>query len=140
MLAAGKLRMAAGAGAGAGSVSITDQSLSSGGAGLQEITYQASSAGTIRRIRNSDPTTLETWLLSGSASSYEIRATLAGGDALSSGVLGSWLGLGSTREWTQLAGGIGEGFSSLLTIEIRLAASPFTVLDTASVTLTATSF
>lgn len=123
-----------------GMVSITDQSLSSGGAGSQEITYQASSAGTIHRIRNSNPTTLETWLLSGSASSYEIRATLAGGDALSSGVLGSWLGLGSTREWTQSAGGSGDGFSSLLTIEIRLAASPFTVLDTASVTLTATSF
>lgn len=121
-------------------VSITDRSIGSSGFGSQTVTYQATLGGLIRKSQNAAYTTLETWLQSGSAADYEIRATLAGGDALASGTMNTWLGLGTTREWSQEAIGSGEAWSSSVTIEIRLAASPFTVLDTATITLTAISF
>ena len=121
-------------------VSITDRSIGSNGFGSQTAAYQATNGGLIRRGDNGVYTTLETWLLSGSASDYDIRATLMGGDALASGTVGSWLNLATTREWTQAAISSGEAWSSSVQIELRLAASPFTVLDTATVSITAISF
>lgn len=46
-------------------------------------------------LESSDPSGLSnTWLLSGAASAYEVRATLNSG-SVSSGTTGSWLSMGS---------------------------------------------
>lgn len=115
-------------------VNISNQSITKTGAGTQTVSYRLNSSGIAEQSKNGAYTTLETWLYSGAASTYEVRATLSSGDALSSGTLGTWQGLGTSREWTQQATA-GNSFTSNLLIEIRLAASPFTVLDSASVTL-----
>lgn len=75
-----------------------------------------------------------TWLLSGSASDYDARATLVSG-AVSSGTLNTWLNLGTTRSWTRTQTVAGSS-AVTLQIEIRLAATG-TVLATAQTTLTA---
>lgn len=69
------------------------------------------------------------WLVSGSASSYEVRATLNSG-SLTSGTTGTWLNLGTSRGWA-IAGTDGD---ASLTIEIR-DASTLTVLDSANINL-----
>jgi hypothetical protein len=76
------------------------------------------------------------WLLSGSASAYEVQATLVSGTT-PSGTLGSWLGLGTTRTWT-LASSDGYLTCTLL-IEIRNATT-LAVLDTATVVIQAESY
>lgn len=43
---------------------------------------------------------LYAWLLSGSASSYDIRVTQVGGIAPTGSPVGTWLPLSSTREWS----------------------------------------
>lgn len=40
-----------------------------------------------------------TWLISGAASDYDVRATLNSG-ALSTGTVGAWLNLGTSRNWS----------------------------------------
>lgn len=66
---------------------------------------------------------------------YECRVTVTSG-TLSSGTSGSWLSLGSTQTWTRTRSGIGSN-AVTFTVEIR-DANTLTVLDTATVTLTAT--
>jgi hypothetical protein len=71
------------------------------------------------------------------SSNYEVRSTHVSGTNI--GGHGTWLGLGSNRIWAQTVGG-GQGdefFTSVFDIEIRLAASPFTVVGTARITLAA---
>ena len=76
------------------------------------------------------------WKLTGAASSdYEARVTLTTG-TLTSGTTGSWLGLGTSREWTVERTSVGLKYCSFIT-EIRLTASPFTVLATVTIDLTA---
>ena len=75
-----------------------------------------------------------TWLLSGSASDYEVRATVVSG-SVTSGTLNTWLGLGTTRTWTRTRTTVGSS-AVTLQIEIRLAATG-TVIATAQTTLTA---
>lgn len=119
-------------------VSITNRNISLFNLGSASVTYQLTSTGLARKSENGSYTTLETWLNTGLSSDYEVRATLSSGDALFSGTTGSWLNLATSREWEQAASS-GDPFSSTLTVEIRMAASPFTVLDTATITLTAIS-
>lgn len=69
------------------------------------------------------------------ANLYEARATLNSG-AVSSGTTGSWLALTSTRTWTVTRSVIGTA-SANLTIEIRLAGGPGTILASATVSMTA---
>lgn len=59
------------------------------------------------------------WLLSGSASSYEIRATLSSqsGMASQTGTYGSWLALSSSQSWSFTAN-TGSG-SAIIQLEIR---------------------
>lgn len=61
-----------------------------------------------------------TWS-TGTASSYDARATVLDG-ALSSGIVGSWLNLGTTRGWDVLQNTVGTS-SARLTIEIRNAST-----------------
>ena len=64
---------------------------------------------------------------------YEVRATVVRG-GVSSGTTGSWLSLGTTREWTLTRNT--AGFATVeLTIEIRLIGGPGTILATGTVDL-----
>lgn len=75
------------------------------------------------------------WLLSGSASQFEIRATLVSGYVPET--TGSWLALSSTREWS--CTDATQDFSpeeAVLTLEIRRVGTT-TVLASANWTLTA---
>lgn len=76
-----------------------------------------------------------TWLLSGSASNYEVRLTLTSGTI--SGTTGTWLSLGTSRTWSNTANP-GTGFYYVLregigTLEIR---DSVTTAILASTTLT----
>jgi hypothetical protein len=74
------------------------------------------------------------WVIpNGSASLYEVRATLNSG-SLTTGTTGSWLSLGTTREWTLTRSTAGISAVSL-TIDIRLIGGPGTILATAPVNL-----
>jgi hypothetical protein len=85
------------------------------------------------------------WLVGGTASDYEVRATLVGTIGVppgsTSGTFGSWLSLGTTRLWyvevTEF--GIGTSTAELeMTVEIRDAATQ-TVQATATINLEARS-
>lgn len=76
------------------------------------------------------------WLLSGSNSDYEVRATENVG-TVTSGTVGSWLALSSNREWIITATSLVVEYNSCeLLIEIRLV-STGVVQDSAVITLTA---
>lgn len=77
------------------------------------------------------------WLITGSNSDYECRATKVSGSTPTTGTIGSWESLGSDRAWTLAVPTSGTRYS-VLTIEIR-AASTEVVLVTATVELTAES-
>lgn len=78
-----------------------------------------------------------TWMAGGTASEYEARWTTTSG-ALSSGTASTWLNLGTTRAWGRNETRNGYYSSSVTgTFEVRMAASPYTVLSTTTVTMTA---
>ena len=79
--------------------------------------------------------TIAPWLLRGSNSDFEVRATLNSG-SLSTGTTGSWLALTSTATWTVAQTVVGVKAANL-TIEIRDATS-LVVLASATVILSAT--
>lgn len=88
-------------------------------------------------VYNHNNTLLEGWLVSGTAAGHEARATLVSGDALFSGVVGTWQALGTSRSWSQRAT-VGQTKTSQLLIEIRNA-STLVVQDDATINLTASS-
>lgn len=77
-----------------------------------------------------------TWRVGGNASDYECYLSGTGTTPTGS-ALNTWLGLLSTRSWSLSAVDDSKTFSG--TIQVRLAASPFTVIDSASVFLEVTS-
>lgn len=128
-------------GGGGSSVSIDDQSISHtvNDGGTAQAGYVIDSDGQAYRNRGSVLTSIETWLDSGVNSDYEVRATLASGDT-PTGTLNTWQACTSDRSWLVSAtGGGGVSTTCTLTIELRDAASPNTVRDSASISLTATS-
>jgi hypothetical protein len=74
-----------------------------------------------------------TWMNGGTGADYEARATLVSG-TLTSGTTGTWLALSTSRTW-QRNSPVSGVLTAQITLEIRLAASPFTVLTSSSVTL-----
>ncbi len=82
------------------------------------------------------PSSPYAWLTNGTASNYEVKATITAG-TFSTGTSGSWLALSSARSWTVARTSLGSK-SCTATFEIRAIADPSTILDTASITLTAT--
>ena len=56
-------------------------------------------SGAAERKKGTSYTTLYTWLLSGRAGDYEVRASSFSGDALASGTLNTWQALSTSREW-----------------------------------------
>lgn len=79
----------------------------------------------------------ENWIrpTSAAGNAYEARATVTSG-SLTSGTTGTWLALGTSRQWTLSTIFVGT-VSCVFTIEIRNATS-LTILSTATITLTAT--
>lgn len=71
----------------------------------------------------------------GLTSDYEVLATLISG-SLSTGIVGSWLNLGTSRIWTLNAAPAGTYLSAQLQLQIRNA-STLTVYTTSNLTLTA---
>lgn len=126
------LMMGSGASGGSASASITNQTINSIQLSTATAGYRLNSAGTAQRLVQASYTTLETWLVSGTASQFEVRVTPTG-DALSTGTTGSWLALSSDREWTLVQASVAAKSTSLL-VEIRNASSG-AVLDSATVTL-----
>lgn len=60
-----------------------------------------------------------TWLLSGAAGDYEIRAALSSGTTPTAGpAMGAWSNLGTTREWS-LSRSIVGAVSCVLAVDIR---------------------
>lgn len=89
------------------------------GSGVQTATYRIDSDGYIYHLENSSPTVQYQWNQSGNAASdYEVYAAVASGTI--SGTAGSWVGLGTDRDWsvTDLIAD-GEGKFGTLDIQIR---------------------
>lgn len=128
-----------GSGGGVGSVSITDQNIIEGGVGVRTCTYRLNTSGAVQRDKTGSVATLETWLLSGASSDYDARVTIISGSFFS-GTAGAWLNLGSTRDWT-IRRAVGGTFAeTIFTVEIRQAAAPNTVLDSATIDLYVESY
>jgi hypothetical protein len=70
-----------------------------------------------------------TWLVAGTASDYEIRLTTQSG-TLSTGTADTWLSLGSQQSWSTYRDTVGLNLYEGDKLEIRMAASPFTVMAT----------
>jgi hypothetical protein len=106
--------------------------------GSATATYTIDNDGT---VRNHNGTNLETWLggAGGIASNYEVRATLTSGTTPTSGTLGSWLGCGTDRSWSNTNNAQdGSVVTSTILVEIREAATG-TVKDNASIVINADS-
>ena len=113
---------------------ITDQSITSlGPTGTYTAGYRLNTSGIAESRVQAAYSTIETWLVVGAASDYEVRATLVTGDALSSGVVGTWQTLSTSHEWLILS--TTPNKLSELLIEIRTTAG--VVVDSATVTLAA---
>ena len=85
-----------------------------------------------------EPLAETSWLSGDVASNYDIRVTPTSGTYSSgSASTGTWLNLGTNRSWNVVRTSPGPAKACTATFEIRMAASPFTVLDTETITLTA---
>ena len=122
-------------GGGGGTVSISNLTVSKTVIGsAATAAYRIDNDGT---VKNHDLTTLETWLISGLASDYEVRATLTSGTTPTAGTMGSWLNCGTDRTWSNTDNTAnGVSVTSTMLIEIRDVATS-TVQDNASVTVEA---
>lgn len=97
--------------------------------------YELNSDGTVKAMQNGAVTTLETWRGVGASGSYESRVTMVSGTP-TSGSVGVWEVLSTSRLWDVFrTGTLGEK-SCTFTVEIRDAAMGI-VLDTATVNLSA---
>ena len=125
-------------------VSISNQTLYELGNGDVYTEYWIDSLGAVSKnsgdtVSGADPTFgLETWLLSGASSDYDVRFTLLSGTpGTGSAATGVWLNLGTTRSMRAEAG-TGSSSTVSVTVEIRQV-STGTILDTATVDITAES-
>lgn len=121
------------------SAAISNQTIQTMGSGTQTALYRLNSSGIVQEVLNGSPNTLETWLLSGTASLYEARATVTVG-SLSGGTTGSWLNLGTTRDFWVTETVIEATKSATMTVELRLAANPGTIISTETIELLASVF
>lgn len=97
-------------------------------------TYALTNGGDVQTNAGS----IGSWITPTSAAGagYDVRLTYVSGDTITSGTAGSWLSLGTTRNWglsTTIVGTV----SGVYTAEIRNA-STLAVLDSATITFTAT--
>jgi hypothetical protein len=116
----------------AATVQLSNQTITKISKTTSTATYQITSDGT---VRNQASTVLEAWLTGGSASNYEVRATVTTG-SINSGTTGSWLSCSSNRAWSITNSDPDTNASAVLLIEIRDSATQ-TVRASASITLIA---
>jgi hypothetical protein len=123
-------------------ISITDQSISDATTDpvIPQAGYRLSSNGKVYEVTTSGGATeLETWCTpTAQASNYEALATIVSG-SLTSGTTGSWLALSTTRDWYLEEYSIDNTSACQFTVQIRRVGTA-TVLDTATIDLTATLF
>jgi hypothetical protein len=117
-----------------GAVAISGHEISDFAVGSATAGLTLTSTGLVPGLRNFTWNTLETWLFSGAAADYEVRVTDTMG-LLTSGPVGTWEALNTNPTWYLTDNLPGNSVSAPLTVEIRLATAPFTVLDTATITL-----
>lgn len=90
----------------------------------------------LEQTTTTGPTDYGDWISpKDSFSNYEVRATATSG-SVSSGTVGSWLSLGTSRTWSRTQSSVGTSSVQLL-IEIRHALTQI-VRASATITLTAT--
>lgn len=77
-----------------------------------------------------------TWLVSGSASSFQVRVTVLSGTTPGGDGAGSWLSLSTSRAWSLFQSGEGVKSATML-VEIRLI-STLVVVGSATVEMRAT--
>jgi len=78
-----------------------------------------------------------TWMSGGSGSDYDAMMTTVSG-TLTTGTAGTWQNLGTSRTWGRNETRNGNYTSTYVgTLQVRMAASPYTVLSTTTVTLEA---
>lgn len=95
--------------------------------------YRLNSSGVVEQRMGGSYSTLETWLGAYTNSGYEVRATLLSG-TIGIGTFGSWLNLGTSREWATTST---SGFlAGEMLIEIRNATT-LVVVDSANIQLEA---
>lgn len=101
-------------------------------------TYRLENTGDVFKFVNGVATDVGDWINPKTGmSDYECRATLASGQSPSSGALGTWQGLETSREWNLVDEVRSGGFlNSTLTIEIRDKATQ-TVQASATISLNA---
>lgn len=120
-------------------VSIVNQTISKSGAGAgQTAGYRVNTSGIIESLKGGVYATLETWLVNGVASDYEVYFTAGGKSPLTTGTTGAWLALSSSREVTLTTASASDTLTATVTVQIRQV-STGVVQDTASIDLSATS-
>jgi hypothetical protein len=129
------------------SITITCTASSSGGGGggtfngIDDTNVSTLAVGSSQTasftISSNGTYTSGTWNSSSTVGSgYEVKATVTSG-SLTSGTTGSWLSLSSNRTWALTdSSQNGDAVQAIFTLSIRAAGSA-TVLDTATITLTA---
>lgn len=121
---------------GGGSVQLTDQTvIKAGSFGTVTAGYRINSSGEAESRKNGTYAWLETWLLSGSASGYDVKATVTSG-SLSSGTTDTWLNCGTSREWYVQNSIPGTSIACTFTVELRPTGGGST-LDSATINLQA---
>ena len=100
-----------------------------------EARYRLNSSGAEQTYTSTDfaYTTVGTWLVSGTNSQFEVRATAVSG-TVTSGTMNTWEALSTSREWTAAKTFSVGVKQAVITIEIRRA-STGVVVDTATVDL-----
>jgi hypothetical protein len=117
-------------------ITLTDQYINdfSGGARNATTGYRLTSGGVAQALIYNTYYTLETWCTpTGEAVNYEVLVNNVTGSGLSSGTVGSWIALSTTRTWTLVATP-GNGELTSFDVSIRRAGTT-TVIDTATITL-----
>ena len=126
--------------AGGGGVILSDRTVQDSNGGSASVSYRLTSTGDIEWISSMFGTQdIGDWISpkSGAPGLYEVRADLAlGSGALTSGTLGSWLALTSSRTWTLERGFVGVSEAQII-VQIRLGG---TVLTSALISLYAEAF
>lgn len=115
---------------GGGAVAITNQVITKIGTGASSATANIAykSSGT---VLDNMGAVRENWLITGVGADYDIRATLQSGTNPTTGTMGTWLNLGTSRTWQNTAIA-GTNLSSVFLIEIRNATT-LVVLDSATI-------
>ena len=119
-------------------VEITPHTVTSSNTGGNATsTFTLSSDGIARKttVPGATVTFPGEWLLEGTASQYQARATLVSG-TLTSGTLNTWQALSTSRSWSKSTTAVGT-VNTVINVQIRSIATNV-VLDSADITLTAT--